>query len=170
MLRLSAQTFRNILPFTAGGLLWLLVAGIVLADEKAIEPSAAPSSTESPSTEPALPALGSTIFVDPVTGELTNQPTPQQEAQMVDAMRRQHKKALGRDGFEPTPFALPGGGEGVFLDDLVVSAIVLVKDEKGHWIETCGDGDITIPHIHTSSDETTDGSQDQTLTSSAPVM
>lgn len=162
---------------STGGLIALLVSASLAAAAVAEEPAEAHATAEralsepAPSDDPAeisgSPLFGSTVFIDPATGELTSNPTPEQEAQMGDLLRRRQSKALGPLGSEPTPFALVGGGEGMFVGDLLVSSVVILKDAEGRWIESCGDDDLTHDH---AAHATATKSADDATSQLAPVM
>ncbi len=161
-------------------LLGLLCATGGTADEPStvaptagVEPSIA---VQDPSPGAGV-APGSLIFIDPVSGELTAEPTAEQEAWWRQrALQRGKQQAHPAD--QPArPFALRGGGEGVFLGDSVLSTTVIRRRADGSWSSTCASGEHSLDAAHAhhgaaalpnGADPT--GDEVSTAPASAPVM
>lgn len=104
-------------------------------------PNAGTPGRETPNAEPALQLTavstgpGLMAFVDPRTGELTDQPTQEQ----IEALSDSLKSALSRsaDGLET--FDLAGGGRGVHLAGRFRTATVVRRQADGSWGLVCVD-------------------------------
>jgi hypothetical protein len=104
-------------------------------------PSAGTPARETPNAESTLPRTavstgpGLMAFVDPRTGELTDQPTREQ----IEALSESLKSALSRstDGLEA--FDLAGGGRGVHLAGRFRAATVARRQADGSWGLVCVD-------------------------------
>lgn len=100
-------------------------------------PDAAPADV--PTETPTAPA-GLRIFVDPVTGELTPYPTPQQAGELAQAFaaaRLQPTTGTGDPGEGLVRFELSGGGTGVRLDDRFVTSTVIHLGPDGQLHVGC---------------------------------
>ncbi len=111
-------------------ILVLLVTPVVaFADET---PDAGPVDGDPPS--------GLVVVVNPVTGDLVLNPTPEQIGAVRSAPRAQR---LSRSTEGLVPFALSGGGRGVYLDGRFQSSLVL---------EVGPDGAMSLRCVHESPD------------------
>ena len=98
-------------------------------------------------TDQAPQTLASaTIFRDPITGELTAEPTAAQ-AQALAEQTATQKLLRGVELDDPVPFQLESGGRGVFVGDRFMSALVVHRHADGTLSFGCEDP-------HHSSNET----------------
>jgi len=98
-----------------------------------------PSPVSVPTSVPtSVPAAGLRIFVDPVTGELTPWPTPQQAGELAEALagfRFEPPLEPGGHSEGLTRFELLRGGTGIRLDGRFLTAIMvhLGPDGEAHF-------------------------------------
>ncbi len=116
----------------------ILVSGVLLAsaEETSSSPPEDGSSTLSgPGDADAGKngSLGLRAFIDPVTGELTSNPSPDQVGRLLEASSALFSRST--EGLRPFP--LPGGGRGVFLQGRFHSATGLRVTKDGSWEMTC---------------------------------
>ena len=90
-------------------------------------------------------ASGVRAFIDPTTGELTTNPSPEQLRRMALASRA----SLSRSMVGLRPFALARGGRGVNLEGRFDSAYRVEIGKDGTFHMTCGDpAHAETPHSH----------------------
>lgn len=124
-------------------LAWLAAAGSIVA----ATPWAAAEDTPSPAGDevrqqnppPAAPGLtatpGLTVFIDPQTGEVTDQPTAEQKAALIEALKTSlNKSSAGLETFE-----LIYGGHGVHLKGRFQSATIARLRPDGSFDIRCVD-------------------------------
>ncbi len=101
------------------------------------EPEAGPEDPAAQSVEeqPVSTAAGLVAFVDPVTGEITSEPSREQ----VEALSSALKSSLTRTAEGLEPFALSGGGRGVYLAGRFHTATVIEKHPDGRLTLGCVD-------------------------------
>jgi hypothetical protein len=96
---------------------------------------ASPTGDENAPQEPQPAAAGLTIFVDPETGEIVDQPTAAQKAALSEALRRSlDKSSEGLEAFE-----LLYGGHGVHLQGRFRSAVIARMRADGSFEIRCAD-------------------------------
>lgn len=84
-----------------------------------------PDSTGSEIAEPAaVPSAGVWGFLDPITGEITSSPSPEQIEALL-RLSRSRRSALSRSGAGLRVFPLDGGGIGIDLEERFQSATVI---------------------------------------------
>lgn len=125
-----------------------------------------------PGAEAATAPLGITVFVDPETGQLTDQPTAEQEAWLRTELERRAKTSSTPDGFQPRPVPLLDGGEGLALQNFVVSSTVVVTQPSGTWATTCRRDGVPHTHAHGMLESSEPSAKPEASTShdTAPVM
>jgi hypothetical protein len=117
---------------------------------EAVPEETVPDSSFSPSSsttahQRAVPSAGVRAFIDPTTGELTANPSPEQLRRMALAPRA----ALSRSMVGLRPFELGGGGRGVNLQGRFASALRVQVATDGSFHMTCGDpAHDGEPHSH----------------------
>jgi len=115
------------------------------------DPRTAPSPPES-AVDAAPHRLGTSgvrVFRDPVTGELTSNPTAEQRRRFSIAART----GLERSWSGLEPFALDRGGRGVNLQGRFHSALVVEVGPDGRLRARCGDpAHPSASHSHRSED------------------
>jgi hypothetical protein len=88
-------------------------------------------------------------FIDPATGELTANPSPEQLRRMALAPRA----GLSRSMVGLRPFELDSGGRGVNLQGRFASALRVQVAPDGSFHMTCGDpAHDGTPHSHDRAD------------------
>lgn len=120
------QTFQ-----TLGLFLGTLLCALAAAAETPPDPDA-------PET---APAAGLRVYLDPVTGELTDRPTAEQVEKLSSAL----DEALLRTADDLEPFDLESGGQGLFLAGRFRSAAIARRLPDGTFdlrcVETAGHAD-----------------------------
>jgi len=130
------------------GLFWLAGAPAAWAGGPAQVPPML-RAPESRMTSP--PAAGLRVFIDPLTGELTARPTPQQAgelSQAIAAFRLEQRQDQGWDREGPRRFELSGGGTGVFLNGRLMTSTVVSRGPDGQFHFGCTRDPLTDPHTH----------------------
>jgi hypothetical protein len=125
-------------------LAWLAAGLIVaVAPWAAAEDTASPAGDETTSQagdetaqQEAQPAAaGLTVFIDPQTGELTDQPTAEQTAALAEKIRRSWSKTPE----DLKTFELNHGGHGIFLGGSLQKATVVRIRPDGSFEIRCTD-------------------------------
>ncbi|HVS15390.1 MAG TPA: hypothetical protein VMV46_15795 [Thermoanaerobaculia bacterium] len=96
-------------------------------------------------------AGGLRVFVDPVTGALTNAPRPEQVRALEALERARLASAARADGGERPVrlFALPGGGVGADVTGRFLSSILVRPRPDGSFATVCLDHpEAPFPHDH----------------------
>lgn len=105
----------------------------------AVSPSASESPTElceAAGAEPAQPpaaSAGLKVVVDPETGEIVDRPTRKQLQRLSEGLAPRQRP----DSRELREFALPGGGQGVFLDGWADQSLAVEISAEGLPESTC---------------------------------
>jgi len=112
----------------------LLCFGLLLLDLAAL--AAEPEGTAgSPKPAAAAPVAGMRIYVDPLTGELTSRPTPEQAQQLSAAIGALFTRPVD----EPVVFQLSTGGTGVRVGNRFESVTVVRVRPDGTFDFECAD-------------------------------
>ncbi len=113
------------------------------------------SSSELVTEVPRGRGHGAVIYVDPETGELTNESTPAQRLALSLLARQQDQQRIRRDGTDPSAriryFAVPGG-IGAYLDGAFQSSLRVHRGEDGTFHFGC-----TETHPDHSTDDSLAG-------------
>ena len=125
---------RPTTPWTLIPTVALLTLLLAPAPSRADEPSA--TDPAEPPTAIAPVAAGLLIGRDPVTGVL-GVPTDEQARELLATWA--DKRALDQSGEDLVPFALDGGGSGLFLGGLLRHAAVVHRGGDGSLHFGCGD-------------------------------
>ena len=83
--------------------------------------------------------LGLKVVIDPATGKILENPTAEElrsigSSQAISVPRR--------SSWELRSFPLPGGGEGVALDEWAHHSLTLRRAENGEFLVQCAQGDV----------------------------
>jgi hypothetical protein len=106
------------------------------------------------------PASEVRVYIDPETGQITNQPTPEQQLELNQLVRLQ-KQAQATSPL--ATFELRGGGTGVRLDQRFFSSLTVRPDHAG-WTIGC-----QADHDHATVPAPTDGQDEPEQTPAVPV-
>ncbi len=129
---------RNLLTFCCA-------LGLVMAAPPALRGEGRDVETTSPEPpETGRPALsqeaapteaGLVVYLDPETGEIIDEPHPEQAEALSEALKAMLDRSV--EGLEP--FALAGGGHGVFLAGRFQTALVAYRRPDGDFELQCAD-------------------------------
>lgn len=117
----------------------------------AVEPVEVPQALRAPTEGSPGSAAGLRVFIDPLTGEFTTQPTAQQAGELAAAiaafrLEQRQDPNWNREGLRR--FELSGGGTGVFLDGRFLTSTVVRRGPDGTFHVGCTRDPQTDPHTH----------------------
>ncbi len=110
--------------------------------EDAPSPQGDEVSEESVQQNTPAAAAGLTVFIDPETGAITDQPSAEQRAALNEAVKSLHSSlssALSKSTEGLVAFELRHGGHGVYLDGRFQSALILRPRADGSFALGCAD-------------------------------
>jgi hypothetical protein len=126
---------------------WLSAAMLLAAGAGAAFPGQSDAGGES-----KAPAAGVRAFVDPKTGQITANPSPEQ----LQRLAVRERSTLSRSVQGLRPFELQRGGRGLNLQGRFQTSLRVERAADGTFHVSCGDGetphDASSHHHHDSSD------------------
>lgn len=107
--------------------------------------AAPPITSETPEAAPealeTVASAGLQVVIDPVTGQIVDNPTEAELARLSEGVAVQKR----RSAWELRGFSLPSGGRGVFLDGWADHSLAVAETADGQIRAVCSQGDQHTP-------------------------